>query len=123
MSTQNNRFQYLVQQYLNNKSTAEELAEFWQQMHQLKDETVMQTELEAFWQRSAAGDKMPAAGWEQVLQQVYSKAGAHIQEPVAIPLWRKRVFRWAAAAVVILSMGVAAYWLLNNNKTVSTPGA
>lgn len=123
MSTQNNRFQYLVQQYLNDKSTAEELAEFWQQMHQLKDETVMQTELEAFWQRSATGDKMPAAGWEQVLQQVYSKAEAHNQEPVVIPLWRKPVFRWAAAAVVMLSLGVAAYWLLNNNKTVNTPGA
>jgi transmembrane sensor len=121
MSTQNNRFQYLVQQYLNDKSTAAELAEFWQQVHQLKDETVMQTELEAFWQRSAAGNKMPAAGWEQVLQQVYSKAGPHIQEPVAIPLWHTPVFRWAAAAVVILSLGVAAWWILNNNKTVSTP--
>ena len=123
MSTQNNRFQYLVQQYLNDKCTAEELAEFWQQINQLEDETVMQTELEAFWQRSAAGNMMPAAGWEPVLQQVYSKAAPHIQEPVVIPLWRTPVFRWAAAAVVMLSLGVAAYWLVNNNKTVSTPTA
>jgi len=123
MSTQNNRFQYLVQQYLNDKCTAEELAEFWQQINQLEDETVIQTELEAYWQRSADGNKMPAAGWEQVLQQAYSKAGPHVQEPVVIPLWRKAVFRWAAAAVVVLSMGVAAYWVLNNNKTVSTPKA
>lgn len=122
MSTQNNRLQYLVQQYLNDKSTAEELAEFWQQVSQLKDETVIQTELEVFWARSAAGNKVPAVGWEQVLQQVYSKAEPIMQQPVAIPLWRRPLFRWAAAAVVILSLGVAGWWLLNNNKTVSTPG-
>ncbi|MCS3799563.1 FecR domain-containing protein [Niastella sp. OAS944] len=122
MSTQNNRLQYLVQQYLNDKSTAEELEEFWQQVSQLKDETVIQAELDAYWAHSAAGNKVPAVGWEQVLQQVYSKAEPYMQQPVAIPLWRKPLFRWAAAAVVILSLGVASWWLLNNNKTVSTPG-
>lgn len=122
MSTQNNRLQYLVQQYLNDKSTAEELAEFWQQVSQLKDETVIQAELEAFWARSAAGNKVPAMGWEQVLQQVYSKAEPIMQQPVAIPLWRKPLFRWAAAAVVILSLGMAGWWLLNINRTVGTPG-
>jgi transmembrane sensor len=123
MSTQNDRLQYLVQQYLNDKSTAEELAEFWQQIRLLKDETVMQSVLEAHWQRSAAGNAMPALGWEPVLQQVYNKAAAHMQEPLAIPLWRRPVFRWAAAAVVVFSLGVAAYWFLNNNKPAGTGGA
>jgi transmembrane sensor len=122
MSTQNDRLQYLVQQYLSDKSTAKELEEFWQQMHQLKDETVMQTELDKLWQHSAAGNNVPAAGWEQVLQQVYSKAAPYMQEPAAVPMWRRPVFRWAAAAVVVLSLGVAV-WLFNNKETVSTPGA
>lgn len=122
MSTQNDRLQYLVQQYLNDKSTADELEEFWQQMHQLKDETVMQTELDKLWQRSAAGTDVPAAGWEQVLQQVYSKAAPYRQQPAAVSIWRRPVVRWAAAAVTLLTLGVAV-WLLNNNKTVSTPGA
>ncbi|HEX6430672.1 MAG TPA: FecR domain-containing protein [Niastella sp.] len=122
MSIQNDRLQYLVQQYLNDKSTAEELEEFWQQIHQLKDETVMQSELEGLWQRSAAGHDMPAMGWEPLLQQVYSKAAPYMQEPVAVPLWRGRVFRWAAAAVVVLSLGVAGYWLLNNDKPTGSTG-
>jgi transmembrane sensor len=123
MSTQNHRLQYLVQQYLNNKSTAEELEEFWQQVRQLKDETVMQQELDALWQQSAVGHEAPAMGWEPVLQQVYDKAAAHMQKPAVMPMWRRPVFRWTAAAVVVLSLGVAAYWFLNNNKTVSTTGA
>ena len=120
MSIQNDRLQYLVQQYLNDKCTAAELEEFWQQINQLKDETVMQTELEKLWQRSAAGNEVPAVGWEQVLQQVYSRAEPYMQEP-AVPVWRRPVFRWAAAAVVVLSLG-AAVWLFNNNKTVNPPG-
>ncbi len=117
MSTQNHRFQYLVQQYLNDKSTAEELAEFWEQVRQLKDETVFQAELEAHWERSAAGNEAPAMGWESVLQQVITKAEPFLHEPAAVPMWRRPVFRWAAAAVVVLSLGVAAYFLLSNNKT------
>src|SRR5689334_14064114 len=110
MSTQNDRLQYLVQQYLNDKSTAEELEEFWEQVRQLKDESVIQSELELHWQHSAAGNETPAAGWESVLQQVFTKAEPYMQTPAAISLWRKPVFRWAAAAVVVLSLGVAAYW-------------
>jgi transmembrane sensor len=121
MRKQHDRLQYLVQQYLNDKCTASELEEFWQQMNQLKDETVMQTELDKLWQRAAAGNHVPAVGWEQVLQQVYSRAEPYMQEPATVPMWRRPVFRWAAAAVVVLSLGVAV-WLLNNNKTVSTPG-
>ncbi|OQP57357.1 FecR family protein [Niastella populi] len=120
MSTQNHRFQYLVQQYLNDKCTAEELAEFWEQVRQLKDETVFQAELETHWQRSAAGNEAPAMGWESVLQQVFTKAEPFLHEPAAVPMWRRPVFRWAAAAVVILSLGVAAFFLLNNNKTTGT---
>ena len=122
MSIQNDRLQYLAQQYLNDKSTAEELEEFWQQIHLLKDETVMQSELEGLWQRSADGNDMPAMGWEPVLQQIYSKSAPYMQEPVAIPLWRRPVFRWAAAAIVVLSLGVAGYWLLNNNKPTGSTG-
>lgn len=120
MSTQNHRFQYLVQQYLNDKSTAEELAEFWEQVRQLKDETVFQAELEAHWQRSAAGNEAPAMGWEPVLQQVLTKAEPFLHEPAAVPMWHRPVFRWSAAAVVVLSLGVAAYFLSNNNKTTGT---
>lgn len=122
MSTQNDRFQYLVQQYLNDKSTAEELEEFWEQIRQLKDETVIQGELEAHWQHSAAGNATPAMGWESVLQQVFIKAGPWLQEPAAIPMWRRPVFRWAAAAILVLSLGVASWFLLNNNKTTGTSG-
>src|SRR5688572_9945505 len=123
MSIQNDRLQYLVQQFLNDKSTAEELEEFWEQVRQLKDDSVIQSELELHWQRSAAGNETPVVGWESVLQQVFTKAEPFMQAPAAIPIWRKPVFRWAAAAVVVLSLGVAGYWYINNNKTTGTSGA
>jgi transmembrane sensor len=116
MSINNNRLQYLVSQYLNDTCTQEELAEFWQQIGEMEDETPMRDALQHLWQQSKAGNDTPATGWEAVLQQVYSKADLHLQEPVAIPLWKRGVFRWAAAAVVVLSLGTAGYWLLNNNK-------
>jgi transmembrane sensor len=116
MSINNNRLQYLVSQYLNDTCTQEELAEFWQQIGEMEDETPMRDALQHLWLQSKAGNDTPATGWEAVLQQVYSKADLHLQEPVAIPLWKRGVFRWAAAAVVVLSLGTAGYWLLNNNK-------
>lgn len=122
MSTQNDRLQYLVQQYLHDKCTVEELEEFWRLMRQLKDERVMQAELETYWKHAAVGDRVPPLGWEQVLQQVYSKAESHTLEPVTIPFWRGSLFRWAAA-VVVLSLGVTAWWLLNRNENAGTSPA
>jgi Fe2+-dicitrate sensor, membrane component len=115
MSIPNDRLQYLVQQYLHDKSTAEELDELWQLMRQLKDESVVQTELEAYWRHADASHRVPPSGWEQVLQQVYSKAESHTQEPKAVPIWRGSFIRWAAAVVVLL-LGVAAWWLLHKNE-------
>lgn len=122
MSIPNNRLQYLVNQYLSDKSTPEELQEFWQHLRDIKDETPMQEALQNLWQQAQQGYETPAMGWEPVLQQIYSKSAPFMQEQVAIPIWRRRVFRWAAAAVVVLSLGTAGYWLLKSNKPAASAG-
>ena len=121
MSTNNSRLQYLVSKYLNDTCTAEELAEFWRLIGDVKDETPMQVALQDLWQQSKAGNDTPAMGWAQVLQTIYDKASPALTEQAEIiPLRKRPVIRWTAAAVIVLSLGAAAYWLFNNNRAGST---
>ena len=114
MSTQNSRLPYLVSQYLDDKCTPEELAEFWRLIDDIKDETPMQEALQILWQQSKAGNDMPAMGWEPVLQHIYDKANPYLEEEAEIiPLRKRPVIRWVAAAAIVLSLGVGSYWLLN----------
>ena len=76
MSIQNNRLQYLVNQYLSDKSTPEELQEFWQHIREIKEESPMQEALQHLWQQSQQGNVTPAMGWGPVLQQVFDRANA-----------------------------------------------
>lgn len=121
MSTNNSRLQYLVSRYLDDTCTPEELAEFWRLIGDVKDETPMQVALQDLWQQSKAGHDTPTNGWVQVLQNIYDKAGSVREEQAEIiPLRKRPVIRWAAAAVIVLSLGTAAYWLFNNNQAGST---
>jgi transmembrane sensor len=121
MSTNNSRLQYLVSKYLDDTCTPEELAEFWRLIGDVKDETPMQVVLQDLWQQSKAGNDTPAMGWAQVLQTIYDKAGpAMAEQAEIIPLRKRPVIRWAAAAVIVLSLGAAAYWLFNNKQAGST---
>lgn len=113
MSIQNNRLQYLVNQYLSDKSTPEELQEFWQHIREIEDESPMQEALQHLWQQSQQGNETPAMGWGPVLQQVFDRANAAEAAQKVVPLHRRPIIRWAAAAAVILSLGIAGYWLLN----------
>lgn len=121
MSTNNSRLQYLVSKYLDDTCTPDELAEFWQLIGDLKDETPMQVALQNLWQQSKAGHDTPAMGWAQVLQTIYDKASpAPAEQAEIIPLRKRPVIRWAAAAVIVLSLGATAYWLFNNKQAGST---
>jgi transmembrane sensor len=121
MSTNNSRLQYLVSKYLDDSCTPEELAEFWRLIGDVKDETPMQAALQNLWQQSKAGHDTPAMGWAQVLQTVYDKARpALVEQAEIIPLRKRPVIRWAAAAVIVLSLGAAAYWLFNDKQAGST---
>jgi len=113
MSIQNDRLQYLVNQYLSDKCTPEELQEFWQHIRDLKDESPMQEALQNLWQQSQQGNDTPAMGWQPVLQQVFARANASEAAEHTVPLHRRPIMRWAAAAAVILSVGIAGYWLVN----------
>jgi ferric-dicitrate binding protein FerR (iron transport regulator) len=81
----------------------------------------MQAALQNLWQQSKAGNDTPAMGWAQVLQTIYDKASpALVEQAEIIPLHKRPVIRWAAAAVIVLSLGTAAYWLFNNKPAGST---
>jgi len=112
MSTQNNRLQYLVNQYLSDKCTPEELQEFWQHIRELKEESPMQEALQTLWQQSQQGNDTPAMGWQPVLQQVFDRANAAGAAPPVVPLRKRIIIRWAAAAAILLLVGVAVYWFL-----------
>lgn len=116
MNTNNTRLQYLLNQYLEDKCTPEELEEFWQQFHDLKDETPVQSALQHLWLRSKSGDDAPSMEWEQVLQKIYEKATPYLEEQAVIPLHRRRFIRWVAAAAVVLLLGAGSFWWFSRSS-------
>jgi ferric-dicitrate binding protein FerR (iron transport regulator) len=125
MSTNNSQLPYLVRQYLDDTCTPEELAEFWRLIGDLKEESPMQEALQHLWQQSKAGNDTPAIGWDQVLQKIYDKASpAQEEQTPIIPLRKRPVIRWAAAAALVLSLGAGGYWFFSrtsgSTKVVTT---
>lgn len=113
MHTHKDRLQYLVNQYLDDTCTPEELEEFWLLIHNLDDETPIQQALLDLWQRSKTEGGTIPLEWERVLQRVYDNANAYVEEPQVVPLYRRRIIRWVAAAAVVLLLGAGSYWWLN----------
>jgi len=111
MSVNTDRIQYLFNRYMQKTCTREELQELFTFISQPENramlEQLMDTEYEALQPLAAANE----TDWEYIFQQV-----TQTKEGNVFPLEHKNRFRWvrvAAAAVVVLALGVGGYWFLN----------
>ncbi len=113
MSNQNARLHYLFGQFAINACTREELEELYalvrqspdHQLHPLMDEQFAQIK---------AGAEAEKIDWESMYTQIVQSMG-HPARPVT-----RRLFSFpkvAAAAAILLALGVGAFWLFNHRAT------
>src|SRR6185312_14065717 len=111
MMEHQDRLHYLYHQFIHNLATPEELEEFWKAMDELKeDDAVKDTIFQQY------GEKLPAAmqqyspDWNASLKKIMD-APKENSITVIKPLQRK--WYWAAAVVIIILCGSAAFFILN----------
>jgi ferric-dicitrate binding protein FerR (iron transport regulator) len=116
MSSNPLRLQYLFHQYLSDSGTPEELAEFWKLLSQLDEEDdPIKNDLWELWYNSDAENHQEKKNWEDTLQKIHLQA--HNWEKNQSPILLRIPFRRIAAAIIILVLGLGAYYLLPNTNT------
>ncbi|CAL1517431.1 FecR family protein [Chitinophaga sp. MM2321] len=118
MSANLQRLQYLLQQYLRDTGTPDELREFWERFAELEEDDPLKKELWLLWQSSAVEDQPEKKDWKNAEQR--------IREQIATPDNRqssfitRRIFGRVAAAVIVLLTGAAMYFLVFQKSSVQT---
>lgn len=111
MSVNTDRIRYLFGQYLQKSCSEEELQELFACIAQPENRLVLEELMDAEYERV-----QPVAGetdWEQMFEQVVQP-----KEVDLVYVNKVKRFRWmqvAAAAIVVLAIGVAGYWFINRN--------
>jgi ferric-dicitrate binding protein FerR (iron transport regulator) len=112
MSSNPLRLQHLFQLYLNDSGTKEELDEFWKLVSQLDEEAddPLKNDLWHLWYNSDAENQSGKKDLGNMLQKIQLRAGDW--EKKQSPAFLRIPFQRVAAAIVILILGIGAYFLL-----------
>jgi ferric-dicitrate binding protein FerR (iron transport regulator) len=119
MKSKNERVSQLMQQYLDNKLTAEAYRELWELLNENIDKNSFKEELQLLWENAKTEKPLiPAEEWDYKMQVLKNKL---TKETIAEPGIQKRAVRmnkywWAAAAALLIFISSAIYFLANKKQ-------
>ena len=121
MST--DRIKYLVRNYAANLATAEEVEELFDWLRQHSEDEAIHSELAEMATTTAPSQRYDPAYWEPFISKVLERNETTAQPAIhRIHLLRRAWFRYAAAAVLIIAVGMGAY-IAFSDKQQPTPVA
>ena len=109
------RLTWLLEQHLSNNATEQERAELLAIVKANGDEALFTAVLSEMMQRETAGAPVDAEPWQKMVQDIV----AIDKTPVTHAGKKARVFtlyRWVAAAAVILLIGAGVYFFMNRPR-------
>lgn len=114
---QNDNVRHLIGQYMNDELTPEQQAALLQLLDQHNENELVNMLREMMEAETANATAIDAGAMQASLQKVLAadKAGGEVEAPV-VPM--KRRWRWVAAAVAILVVGITSYMLFNKKAAI-----
>jgi len=118
MPVSSTRLRYLLQQYAADSCTRQELVELLRTIDDSKNDQDLESSLQAIWHELTGSDAAPQVDRERVFSNIISDPA--FGSSGTRRLWFRRM---AAAAIFLLIVGAAAYFisLRPSQKTTSTP--
>jgi transmembrane sensor len=113
MSVNTDRIQYLFGQYLQKSCSEEELQELFACIARPENRLVLEELMDAEYEKAETVAGAGETDWEQLFEQVVQPKEANL-----VYVNKVKRLRWmqvAAAAIVVLTIGVAGYWFINRN--------
>lgn len=116
MEKDQNRLQYLFQQYLSNKINEDEYAELWNLLQADAKQHNLSDELQSLWERvDKATSVISKEEWNEKIERLIGKAEAEAVPVRKIPLWK--TWRWIAAASIIIILVIGGGIFLSKKKS------
>ncbi|TAM96583.1 MAG: hypothetical protein EPN39_13420, partial [Chitinophagaceae bacterium] len=118
MEMDQNRLQYLFQQYLSNQINEDEYAELWSLLQAEREKNALSDDLQFLWEEAAGADPIISKKeWNKKIGQLIDKTEAEAGSTRKTLLWRP--WRWVAAAAIIIILVIGGSIFLSKNKLPS----
>ena len=117
MTDQPDRVTYLLHQYAGSLCTEAEMEELFASIRASQDNEALHHFLEEEWIKMQPPISKTEPDWDRVYQTIMTSD----EQPKTIPLYRRPVFKYIAAASIILLLGLGALVTLRDGVTLSPP--